>query len=104
MSEDKTKEAALSCAGSLALLALTPAFALYRGWALWILWGWFAPLAWGPLPWLNAVGVCLISSLLTAHAGAKDRGVMESFSLAICFPLLVLAVAGVLHFCGVRGV
>lgn len=104
MSDEKTKDAATSCAGSLALLALSPAFALYRGWALWILWDWFAPIAWGPMPWLNAVGVCLISSFLTAHASGKDRGAMEAFSLAVCYPLIVLAVAGLLHLCGVQGV
>lgn len=89
---------------SLFMLALAPIFALYRGWALWILWGWFAPLAWGGMPWMNAVGVCFITGYLVSSDSQNTRTTGERLGLAIVFPLLVLLVGLVLHTCGVHGI
>ena len=95
---------ATSLLGALALLILSPALALYRGWALWILWDWFAPLSWGPMPWLNAVGVCAIAAFLVAHMPAKDRGALDTLCMAIAYPLICLGVFGFVHLCGIHGV
>lgn len=85
---------------TLFMLLMAPVFALYRGWVLWILWGWFAPISWGAMPWVNAVGVAYITSYLVTQDTKTDRTVWEAFT----FPLIVLAVSFVLHLCGVRGV
>lgn len=94
----------LKMIGALLLLIISPAIALYRGWALWILWGWFAPLAWGPMPYFNAVGVSAIAAYLFAHMPSKERGALDTFSMSIAHPLICLGIFGLLHLCGVRGV
>lgn len=87
------------------MLAMSPVLALYRGWAFWIMWGWFAPLAWGPMPWLNAVGVCLLTGFLTANLSQdKHRKRSEVLAISVTFPLVVLLCGLILHWCGVHGV
>lgn len=95
---DENKNLVAEGIGAIVLLILSPFFALYRGWALWVLWGWFAPLAWGPLPWLNAVGICIIAGFLFTRAAGK------AITLAVVYPALCVGIAGLLHLCGVRGV
>lgn len=99
-----SKSPTTSLLGALVLLILSPAMALYRGWAMWIIWDWFAPLSWGQMPWLNAVGVCAIVGFLVTHMPSKDRGSMEVLGLAIAYPLICLGVFGFLHICGIHGV
>jgi hypothetical protein len=89
---------------NLLMLLLAPLFALYRGWALWVLWGWFAPVSWGPMPWINAVGVSFIVGFLVTQDTKTDRTSGERVGLAIVYPLVVLLVGLIVHACGVHGI
>jgi hypothetical protein len=84
--------------GIVAVPALIAAAALWRGYVLSILWGWFAVPIFG-LPQLTvpaAIGVCLIVGMFFARNDEDNRSGWEKFgsSIAVTFigPLCTLLV------------
>lgn len=88
----------VGCAIMLALLFAMPFVALYHGWALWLLWNWFAvPLA-PAITWHAAVGMMLLIGFLRIRiqAGAGKQKPQEALShfLTIQLSILVFVVMG----------
>jgi hypothetical protein len=75
--------------------------ALWRGWVLATIWGWFlVPMGAPALGVLSAIAIALIAGFLThqpdTSAQAEDRGTGYTIMYAIMHPLITLIVAFVL--------
>lgn len=85
--------------GALALLVAYPLLALYRGFALTFLWGWFIVPAFGlaPLGLIYAVGLSIVASFLTnANTPKRDEKTNVAYSIAwsVSYTTVALAFGG----------
>lgn len=97
MSEDKNG----GCVGALALLMAAFVFLPFQGWALWLMWNWFAvPLA-PAISWRSAVGlVLLIGFLKMRETKPDDRPVMtklESMAMLQAAVLITVGIGWLVH-------
>lgn len=85
----------VGCAIMLALLFAMPFVALYHGWALWLLWNWFAvPMA-PAITWHAAVGMMLLIGFLRIRIQAGEQKPQEALSHFLTIQLSVLMFAGI---------
>jgi hypothetical protein len=61
-----------SCAGFISVLLL-PLIILYQGWALWLLWNWFAVPLVSPITWRAAVGMTILIGYLKMYYTQEQK-------------------------------
>ena len=91
------------CIIVLVLLALSPVQALYHGWALWLLWNWFAAPMVPLITWHAAVGMMLLIGFLKMRPAQKDQDpqdAMRAFLIVQISTLLFVGIAWVFHSMG----
>lgn len=89
---------------SLGMFCLAPLVALYHGWAVWLLWNWFALPSMGTITWHQAVGLSLLVGIVrlkptppTTDGPDKAMGRLIAFWLSV---LVMVAIAWVIHALG----
>ena len=83
------------CIVILVLLVLMPFTAPYQGWALWLLWNWFAvPIA-PAITWHAAVGLMLLIGFLKMKPAQKDQKPNEALAVFFTIQVSVLLVVGI---------
>jgi len=91
------------CIAFLLLLALMLPAVFYQGWALWLLWNWFAvPLA-PAITWKAAVGIALLVGFLKqrAEGGSKTpTEVLHQFMVLMLAILFSVSIGWALHSIG----
>lgn len=75
---------------ALALLLATPFAAMYHGWALWLIWNWFAvPLA-PAITWNMAVGLSLLIGFIKMKPITNNQKTRDSLKYFLTFQISVL--------------
>jgi hypothetical protein len=69
MSDDKMT----GCVGSVVLLVAAIAAVPFQGWALWLMWNWFAVAVAPAITWHAAVGLSLLIGFLKMREGKPDE-------------------------------
>ena len=83
------------CLVVLILLLLTPFTALYQGWALWMLWNWFAVPLVPSISWHVAVGLMLLIGFLKMHPAQGDQKKNDLLKRFITVQLSVIFAVGI---------
>jgi hypothetical protein len=82
-------------AAALALLILYPLIVCYHGWALWLLWNWFAAPIAPPITWPAAVGLVLLIWFIKYNPAQKDTKPSKVIYQAIVVQVAVLFYVGI---------
>lgn len=87
---------------AIIMLVVTPLLSLYHGWALWLLWNWFAvPMA-PVITWKAAVGLtCLIGFIkMRQPTGGPDTKAVGNFLIYQSAVLLTVLISWAFHAAG----
>lgn len=90
-----TQEAELKILGAIALLLSVFLLPLYYGWAVWLMWGWFALPFMGAITWGQSVGLVMLVGVFRMRIATKEergRSLADTLS-AIMTQVLAIALA-----------
>lgn len=79
--------------GTILGLVLAVVLTIYRGWALFILWGWFIANTLAPAITIShAIGIMMVASLFTSHATEPKCGVKYKWSTVFLSPIMAVGI------------